>query len=81
MPPAGGRGWGPTAGGRGGGPTAGGGRTGTGGGGGGEVYEAPPRPEEEEEVLHPPFRPGSCLLNEYKIKTIIPCTKKNEQTN
>ena len=28
---------------------------------GGEVYEAPP--EEEEEVLHPPCRPGSCRMS------------------
>ena len=62
------------------GPCAG---TGTGGGRGGEVYEgheqAPPE-EEEEEVLRPPC-PGLCLLNEYKIKPIIPCTKKKKRTN
>jgi len=48
----------------------------------GEVYEglsqAPP--EEEEEVLHPPCHPGSCLLNEYKIKTYS-LYKKDKQTN
>jgi len=77
--PAGGGGGGlPPAGGRGGGPTARGGCTSTGGGGGGEVYEAP-----LEEVLYPPC-PGSCLLNEYKMKTItllvgekLPCNVIN----